>query len=69
MDLSNFFDLFWYGLNVYAYLVLWKKRIQPYFVLLTQSLPSLIVSLIGLVVAGVLMDEYQVKIGHPCHCL
>ncbi|SAM02658.1 hypothetical protein [Absidia glauca] len=59
MDLSNFFDLFWYGLNVYAYLVLWKKRIQPYFVLLTQSLPSLIVSLIGLVVAGVLMDEYQ----------
>ncbi|CAO3638306.1 unnamed protein product [Cunninghamella echinulata] len=56
MELSFFFEILYIVLHLYARL--WKL-LDPILPILLQSLPSLIVSLIGLIIAGVLLDEYQ----------
>ncbi|KAI8070520.1 hypothetical protein BC940DRAFT_317832 [Gongronella butleri] len=59
MDITFVFDLCYVGLRTYARILHTLKSYASVMPLFTQSLPSLIISLVGLIVAGVLMDEYQ----------
>ena len=64
MRIVLFLDVLYRALSFYSYfdtlIGTSKSWLHEYLTFPMQALPSLIISVIGLIVAGVLMDKFQV---------
>lgn len=65
MGIPLFLRVLYVSLDMYSnlsnYSTKSKSWLHQYLTLPLQALPSLIISVVGLIMAGVLMDQFQVK--------